>query len=183
VFRLLEGGAVRRSFVVCLVGAPVVVLGGCGGRAGPVPPANAVVVSVVDGDTIVVRVGGRQEHVRLIGIDTPETVAPSKPVMCFGKEASHETAALLPAGTAVELVRDVEARDDYGRLLAYVYRAPDRLFVNLRLAEEGFADALSIPPNTTYAGAFRAAVAGARAARRGLWGACARFGEPVASPP
>jgi micrococcal nuclease len=175
---------VRRSFVVrSLIGAAVVVLGGCGGRAGPTPPANAVVVSVVDGDTIVVRVGGRQEHVRLIGIDTPETVAPNKPVMCFGKEASEETATLLPPGTAVELVRDMEARDDYARLLAYVYRAPDGLFVNLRLAEEGFADALSIPPNTTYAGAFRAAVAAARAARKGVWGACARFGEPVASPP
>jgi micrococcal nuclease len=175
---------VRRVFLLCLLfGAAVVALGGCGGRAGPAPPANAVVVSVVDGDTIVVRVGGRQEHVRLIGIDTPETVAPNKPVMCFGKEASQETAALLPPGTDVELVRDVEARDDYGRLLAYVYRAPDRLFVNLRLAEQGFADALSIAPNTTYAGAFRAAVAAARAARTGLWGACARFGEPVASPP
>jgi micrococcal nuclease len=161
----------------------VLVLGGCGGRAGPAPPANAVVVSVVDGDTIVVRIGGRQEHVRLIGIDTPETVAPNKPVMCFGKEASKETAALLPVGTAVELVRDVEARDDYARLLAYVYRQPDGLFVNLALAEGGFADVLSIPPNTAYAGAFRAAVAAARAARRGLWGGCARFGEPVASPP
>jgi micrococcal nuclease len=172
----------RQSIVVAMV-AGVLALGGCGGRAGPPPPANAVVVSVTDGDTIVVRVGGRDEHVRLIGIDTPETVAPTKPVMCFGKEASHETAALLPPETPVQLVRDVEARDDYGRLLAYVYRVPDGLFVNLRLAEEGFADALSIAPNTTYAGAFRAAVAAARAAGRGLWGACGRFGEPVASPP
>src|SRR4029453_3783355 len=108
-------------------------LGGWGGRAGPPPPANAVVVSVTDGDTIVVRVGGRDEHVRLIGIDTPETVAPTKPVMCFGGEASHETAALLAPETPVQLVRDVEARDDYGRLLAYVYRVPDGLFVNLHL--------------------------------------------------
>jgi endonuclease YncB( thermonuclease family) len=172
----------RQSIVVGMV-AGVLALGGCGGRAGPPPPANAVVVSVTDGDTIVVRVRGRDEHVRLIGIDTPETVAPTKPVMCFGKEASHETASLLPPGTPVQLVRDVEPRDDYGRLLAYVYRVPDGLFVNLRLAEAGFADALSIAPNTTYAGAFRAAVAAARAARRGLWGACGRFGDPVASPP
>jgi micrococcal nuclease len=172
----------RQTIVVAVV-ACVLALGGCGGRAGPAPPANAVVVKVVDGDTIVVRVRGRDEHVRLIGIDTPETVAPTKPVMCFGKEASHETATLLPPGTPVKLVRDVEARDDYGRLLAYVHRVPDGLFVNLRLAEEGFADALSIPPNTTYTGVIRAAVAAARAARRGLWGACGRFGEPVASPP
>jgi micrococcal nuclease len=168
-----------RLFAVGLVFA----VGGCGHADGPAPPANAVVISVVDGDTIVVRVHGRVEHVRLIGIDTPETVAPKKPVMCFGKEASAETAALLPAGTPVELVRDAEPRDDYARLLAYVYRVPDGLFVNLRLAEEGFADVLSIAPNTTHAGAFRAAVATARAERRGLWGACHRFGEPVASPP
>ena len=176
----------RRTLVagaVLCIAVLVLVLGGCGGRAGPSPPANAVVVSVIDGDTIVVRIGDRHEHVRLIGIDTPETVAPNKPVMCFGKEASHETATLLPPGTAVQLVRDVEARDDYARLLAYVYRVPDGVFVNLRLAEEGYADVLSIAPNTTYAGAFRAAVAAARTARRGLWGACARFGEPVASPP
>jgi micrococcal nuclease len=175
----------RRTLAFGVLGllSAVLALDGCRQPEGPAPPANAVVTSVVDGDTIVVRVGGGVEHVRLIGIDTPETVAPTKPVMCFGKEASAETTALLPAGTAVELVRDVEPRDDYGRLLAYVYRAADGLFVNLRLAEDGLADALSIAPNTTHADAFRAAVAAARAARRGLWGACHRFGEPVASPP
>jgi micrococcal nuclease len=164
-----------------IVVAALLVVAGCSGAAEPAPPANAVVASVVDGDTIVVRIHGRGEHVRLIGIDTPETVAPSKPVMCFGKEASAETAALLPPGTPVQLVRDVEGRDDYGRLLAYVYRISDGLFVNLSLAEDGFADALPIAPNTAHADAFRTAVATARAERRGLWGACQRFGEPVAS--
>ena len=76
---------------------------------------------------------GRDERVRLIGIDTPETVDPRKPVQCFGKEASDHTKALLPAGTAVRLERDAEARDRYDRLLAYVYRASDGLFVNLEL--------------------------------------------------
>jgi micrococcal nuclease len=166
-----------------IVAAALLVVGGCSRAPEPAPPANAVVTAVVDGDTIVVRVHGHNEHVRLIGIDTPETVAPSKPVMCFGKEASAETASLLAPGTPVQLVRDVEGRDDYGRLLAYVYRIPDGLFVNLRLAEDGFADALPISPNTAHADAFRAAVASARAGRRGLWGACQRFGEPVASPP
>ena len=76
---------------------------------------------VVDGDTIDVELGGHAERVRLLGIDTPETDEPGKPVQCYGKEASaaHQ-AELLPAGTAVRLERDVEARDRYGRLLAYV---------------------------------------------------------------
>src|SRR4051812_41652918 len=72
--------------------------------------ANATVTRDIDGDTIAVHVGGHDEHVRLIGIDTPETVSPTKPVMCFGKEASNETARLLPPGTAIRLVRDAEAR-------------------------------------------------------------------------
>jgi micrococcal nuclease len=151
--------------------------------ASTVVAANATVTSVVDGDTIVVDAGGRTEHVRLIGIDTPETVDPNRPVMCFGPEASAETKRLLPPGTPVELVRDPEARDVYGRLLAYVYRATDGLFVNLALAQGGFADALSIAPNTTFADDFRRAVAAARAAHTGLWGACDQFDQPVASSP
>ena len=157
------------------------------GAASPArdPPAaiepNATVEQVIDGDTVVARVQGRDEHVRLIGIDTPETVAPNKPVMCFGPEASAETHRLLPDGTKVRLVRDTEARDAYGRLLAYVYRADDGVFVNLALAQGGFADVLAIPPNTAHGDELRAAVADARRAGRGLWGACQSFGQPVAS--
>ena len=163
------------------------VLSACGGPGRSSTPsstavaANATVTRVVDGDTIAVHVEGRDEHVRLIGIDTPETVSPTKPVMCFGKEASEQTTRLLPPGSPIRLVRDVEARDAYGRLLAYVYRASDGLFVNLVLAEDGFADVLSIAPNTAHADEFRAAVAAARARRAGLWGACQSFGQPVAS--
>jgi micrococcal nuclease len=142
---------------------------------------NATVEHVIDGDTVVALVQGRDEHVRLIGIDTPETVAPNKPVMCFGPEASAETHRLLPDGTKVRLVRDTEARDAYGRLLAYVYRADDGVFVNLALAQGGFADVLAIPPNTAHGDELRAAVTDARRARRGLWGACESFGQPVAS--
>lgn len=133
---------------------------------------RVTVERVVDGDTVVVRLGGRDERVRLIGINTPETVDPRKPVQCFGKEASNRTKSLLPRGTAVRLERDVEARDRYGRLLAYVYRAQDGTFVNLALAQEGFAESLTIPPNVAYADRFAAAVADARRASRGLWGAC-----------
>jgi micrococcal nuclease len=135
-------------------------------------PSTPTVVRVVDGDTIVVRLAGGEETVRLVGIDTPETVDPRRPVGCFGFEASRRTKALLPVGTRLRLERDVEARDRYGRVLAYVYRADDHTFVNLALAEEGYAEPLTIPPNVTYADRFAAAAAAARAAGRGLWGAC-----------
>ena len=145
-----------------------------GGSSGPaLGPGEAVVKRVVDGDTIVVHLGGRDERVRLIGIDTPETVDPRKPVQCFGKEAAAHTKDLLPAGTIVRLERDVEARDRYDRLLAYVYRVSDNLFVNLALAHDGYAQMLTIPPNVAYVDQIRAAVADARNAGRGLWAACA----------
>jgi micrococcal nuclease len=139
------------------------------------PPAidtNATVVRVIDGDTIDVSVRGHRERVRLIGIDTPETKDPDKPVQCYGPEASHLTAALLPVGTPVRIERDAEARDDYGRLLAYVYRGDDGLFINLDLAREGAAVALPIRPNVTYADVIAAAIAQARTAGRGLWSVC-----------
>ena len=85
---------------------------------------NAVVERVVDGDTLVARIGNRSETVRLIGVDTPESVAPTRPVQCFGKEASHFLAAALPAGTEITLVRDVEARDVYDRLLGLCSAIP-----------------------------------------------------------
>jgi micrococcal nuclease len=136
------------------------------------PPGSATVVYVIDGDTIVARIGGTDERIRLIGIDTPETVAPNRPVECFGPEASARAEELLPAGTAIRLERDVEARDRYDRLLAYVFRADDDLLVNLVLVEEGMAEASSFPPNTARDPDFSAAEARARGTERGLWGAC-----------
>lgn len=135
-------------------------------------PDGVSVVRVVDGDTIVARLPGGEKSIRLIGIDTPETVDPRKPVQCFGREASERTKALLPPGTAIRLERDVEARDHYGRLLAYVHRVDDGTFVNLALAEEGYAQPLTIPPNVAYSARFSAAAADARQQGRGLWGAC-----------
>lgn len=136
-------------------------------------PVNATVERVVDGDTIVVRIGGQRERVRLIGIDTPESAIPDAPAECFGPEASAFTAALLPEGTPVLLERDEEARDDYDRLLAYVHRAADGLFVNLALVTEGYAEVLTFPPNTAHTGDFVAAASTAQAADVGLWAACA----------
>lgn len=135
--------------------------------------ANAVVINVVDGDTLKVRIGEQTEVVRLIGIDTPETVRPDTPVECFGPEASSRSSELLPEGTRVSLVRDVEARDHYGRLLAYVYRALDGLFVNLSLVEQGYATVLTFAPNITHSERFVAAATEAERNGLGLWGACA----------
>jgi micrococcal nuclease len=141
--------------------------------------ANATVISVTDGDTIDVRVDGRPEAVRLLGIDTPEVKDPRKPVQCFGQEASAYTHRLLPKGTILHLERDVEPRDQYGRLLAYAYRAADGLFVNLELARLGYAGLLTYPPNTAHEPALRTAVDEARQAGRGLWSACGGLGVPA----
>ena len=157
----------------------------CGGggasnlRAASRSPGAATVVEVVDGDTVRVRFGGRSESVRLIGIDTPETHGPGGLRECFGAEASARTSALLPRGSEVRLERDVEARDRYARLLAYVYRSRDGLFVNLALARDGFAAPLSIPPNVAHAADFTAAAAEARDAGRGLWGRCGGADKPL----
>ncbi|MGH9150362.1 MAG: thermonuclease family protein, partial [Acidimicrobiales bacterium] len=86
---------------------------------------------------------------------------------------------LVPAGTPVRLVRDVEARDRYGRLLAYVYRARDDLFVNLALARDGMADLLTIAPNVAHRDALAAAAAEARRADRGLWARCGGADTPL----
>jgi micrococcal nuclease len=148
------------------------------GSAAVAPAGSATVVRVVDGDTIVARVGGHDERVRFIGIDTPETVSPVKPVQCYGKQASDHTKALLPEGTRLRLERDVVARDVYGRLLAYVWRS-DGLFVNLELARDGYASLLTIPPNVAHVAQFQAAVASARARGLGLWGRCGGPGVPA----
>jgi micrococcal nuclease len=142
-----------------------------GGREGPAT-ATAVVTRVVDGDTIEARVGDRVEDVRLIGIDTPETVKPGAPVECFGPQASRVAHRLL-GGRRVWLVFGVERRDAYGRLLAYVYLGPaERRFVNAILARRGLARSLTIPPNDRFAPLLRRLELGAARAGRGLWGSC-----------
>ena len=134
--------------------------------------SNAVVERVVDGDTIIAQIGGRSEPVRLIGIDTPESVARNRPVECYGLEASQRLQELLPSGTAITVVRDVEIRDIYDRLLGYVVRSSDGLFVNLELVASGHAATLNFPPNDHYADALSQAESQATAAGRGLWNAC-----------
>ncbi|UTI63411.1 thermonuclease family protein [Paraconexibacter antarcticus] len=132
---------------------------------------RARVIRVVDGDTVKVSAGGREDTVRYIGIDTPESVKPDTPVRCFGKEASARNEELVD-GRTVRLVVGAEARDRYGRLLAYVYPDGAGTSVNETLAAEGYARTLTIRPNDRYAPVFSARVRAAQAAGRGLWGAC-----------
>jgi micrococcal nuclease len=141
-------------------------------RASSGPPiAAGTVVRVVDGDTVIVRgPGGSTEDVRLIGIDTPETVDPRRPVGCFGPEASAYAKHLL-TGRRVLLRYDRELHDRYGRLLAYIYLRGR--FVNASLIELGYARTLSIPPNTAHAAELASLERRAALDGRGLWGACA----------
>lgn len=127
---------------------------------------------MVDGDTIEVEIGGRSETVRLIGIDTPETKHPTKPIECFGPEASDYTSSLLPDGTVVRLERDIVPRDDFGRLLAYAFRVDDGLFVNESVVRHGFGDVLFIEPNGAYESRIRRALRAAREQRLGMWTRC-----------
>ncbi len=145
-------------------------------RKGPIEP-NATVAHLVDGDTVDVafKTGNGKsttERVRLIGIDTPETKRPDTPIECFGREASSALGALIPVGTEVLIERDVEERDRYGRLLGYVFRASDGLFVNHEMVRAGMATAYTFPPNIAYVDVFAAAGDASRAAAAGLWSRC-----------
>jgi micrococcal nuclease len=127
------------------------------------------VVAVVDGDTIDVAWAGRGERVRLLGVDTPETVDPDRPVGCYGPEAAAFTQQRLE-GRAVRLRFDRQRRDRFGRLLAYV-DVDGRRF-NDELLAGGYARLLVIPPNGKHARAMLNQELQARSAGRGLWGAC-----------
>lgn len=139
----------------------------------------AMVIRVIDGDTVEVEVlavhpgfgagrtrPGRRYDVRLLGIDTPESVRPGSPVECFGREATAAAAALLE-GRRVRLVKDVEEVDGYGRLLRYVYLGAE--MANARLVVNGYATAYTHPPNVRHAELFASLQRRARRARAGLW--------------
>ncbi len=131
--------------------------------------ATALVTRVVDGDTVEARIDGEVEDVRLIGVDTPETVKPGEPVQCFGLRASDFTHRQIE-DQRVRLVFGVERRDVYGRLLAYAYL--DGHLFNSALLRRGLARSLTIPPNDRFAGLFERLELAAARAGRGLWGAC-----------
>ena len=148
----------------------------------PAGLATASVVRVVDGDTLVVRIGdGRTTRVRLIGIDTPELHPSDKlrrdaqrsgkdaaAIQALGARASDFTKKHL-AGRQIEMERDTTALDRYGRTLAYVWLGEE--LYNLVVVREGYAGLLTIPPNVKYAGTLAACHRTARESRRGLWAA------------
>ena len=134
--------------------------------------ANATVDYVVDGDTVDLIIDGVEERVRLIGIDTPETKKENTPIECFGLEATAFAQSLLPEGTPLYVERDVEARDVYGRLLAYIYRIDSGIFVNLEIVRQGYAQPLTIPPNVAHSTEFVEAARAAERANLGLWAEC-----------
>jgi micrococcal nuclease len=184
---LVSFSSMKRLFL-CIV----LLLSACGGHRvdlGRQSPATAAeepggyeiaeVTRVVDGDTVEVRITERSDgpgagranigetySVRLIGIDTPESVKPGSPVECFGKEASAAATALLD-GQTVTLVKDVEETDSYERLLRYVYLGEE--MANARLVLNGYASAYTYPPNVRHSDLFVALQREARTTDAGLW--------------
>jgi len=143
------------------------VLAGCGNKPAASQGRQSVTIErVVDGDTVEITQAGKKEKVRLIGIDTPETKKPNKPVMFYGKEAYEYTKKRLEKKT-VQLEWDVEERDQYKRLLAYVWIG-DELF-NRTLVQEGYARIYTFPPNVKYAAELKKDQETARKKGKGLW--------------
>lgn len=126
------------------------------------------VTRVIDGDTIEIEGG---EKVRYIGIDTPETVDPDRPVECFGPEATQKNKELVE-GQTVRLEKDTTNRDKYNRLLRYVYVGTN--FINLELVKLGFAKSVAYPPDLQHQSEFSAAQIEAQKSNLGLWKACSQ---------
>ena len=134
------------------------------------------VANVVDGDTIDVVIDGRQQRVRYIGIDTPETVHPIRGEEPYGREASARNRQLVDRRT-VYLEKDVSETDRYGRLLRYVW-LDESTMVNAVLVAEGYAQVSTYPPDVKYADRFLELQRAARAEGRGLWGFTAATPAP-----
>ncbi len=136
------------------------------------PDKLYTVTHVIDGDTFKAKVGSHTVTVRMLGIDTPETVDPRKPVQCYGKEASDETKSLLTDKEVhLKLNPNREEKDKYGRYLAYVYRG-DGLFVNEELIKGGFAHEYTYGKKYDFQKEFREVEKVAKDTKTGLWGVC-----------
>ncbi len=146
-----------------------------------IPTKTPVLTYVVDGDTIAVQIERTIEKVRLIGIDTPESRRNDranlqaersrrdvKTIIQMGKQAKEVFKGLLPKGTELRIEYDVQKRDKYGRLLAYVY-TKDNTMINEEMLRLGYAQLLTIPPNVRYVERFRKALTKSRNDKRGLW--------------
>jgi micrococcal nuclease len=136
------------------------------------------VIHVLDGDTFKVKINGQEIIVRMLGINTPETVDPRRPEECFGAKASHETKSIL-AGNYVRLVlnKNREATDKYGRYLAYVFRE-DGLNVNEYLLSNGYAREYTYGKPYSEQRNYKRIEKIAQVAGMGLWSACFSEGRP-----
>ncbi len=143
----------------------------------PILLIKTTVAKVIDGDTFEASINGRQEKIRLIGVDTPETVHPTQGEEPYGKEASNYTKSKLE-GKEIWLEKDVQERDNYGRLLAYTWLTPpskvedkeirEKMF-NALLLLDGYAQVATYPPNVKYVDYFTKYQAEAREGNKGLW--------------
>jgi micrococcal nuclease len=157
-----------------------------GGVGVPRRAVRVTVVRLVDGDTLIVRsavavrgvLAAGETRVRLLEVDTPESVEPGAPVECFAHRATEELARLAPPGSEVSVTPDLDLLDPYGRTLLYVWNARGG-FVNLQLVRSGAAESVLYEPNDRYIDVMRRAEAGARASGVGLWGRCDYFGQPA----
>ena len=159
----------RRGMIVAALWIVLAVLvAGCGeAKPSSVPGRESVQVErVVDGDTFEVKLRGQKEKIRMIGIDTPETKKPNTPVMYYGQEAYAYTKKRLEK-KRVELEWDVDQRDQYGRMLAYVWIGDELL--NRTLVQEGYARIYTFPPNVKYVEQFKKDQEEARKQKKGLW--------------
>lgn len=142
------------------------------GATTPIEGKLYEVIRAIDGDTLVIRLGWKEATVRLLGIDTPETLSPKKPVQCFGKEASHELFRLTSGyKVIVEFNPNREQKDRYGRYLAYVARE-DGLALNEHMLMNGFAREYTFGKPYARQKAFRALERMAKASQVGLWKQC-----------
>ncbi|MGI8899557.1 MAG: thermonuclease family protein [Nocardioides sp.] len=121
--------------------------------------------------------GGEARTIRLLEIDTPESVDPGAPVECYARRSSAAPARMLPVGAPVWFRADRDLLDPYDRTLLYLWTEDGR-FVNLVMVRRGLARAVLYEPNDAYIDVMRRAEARAMAADRGLWGECRFFGQP-----
>ena len=167
----------RRREWCCVTPLLVVILLVSCASAAPQSDLNAVVVMVIDGDTIAVEIGDREARVRLVGIDTPEIAHPARGdspatgAECFADEAHQFLREMLPIGSEVRIERDVVGRDHYDRVLGYVHRG-DGVFVNYESVRQGYARPLSIAPNLAHADLMVRAAELAEQSDVGLWSTC-----------
>lgn len=154
---------VRRAVPALLF---LLLLGAVDATAAARPVLEGLVVRIVDGDTIRVELGGRTERVRYIGVNTPEIHHPTRGEEPGGRAAAEQNRSLV-AGKRVRLELDVQERDRYGRLLAYVWVGD--LMINAELVRRGYAQVMTVPPNVRYQALFVKLQRDAREAGRGLW--------------